>query len=158
MKRKKHSVPFFNFRSIWICVSALIASSPAISADGDIIISRQVQPRAAARVDLVPAADPLLVNAKPGAATGSSLLTRGSAGELSDSDFASVSSGARLTRQLLVSPVAADHATGSASPGRQADAGIGTIGHGSGAVGNVGDLVTRSVQQGLLPLQVMQRQ
>lgn len=158
MKRKKHSACFFYARCVWLCVSALIVSSPVMSADGDIIISRQVQPRAAARIDLVPAADPRLVNTKPGAAAGNGLLTRDSAGELSDSDFASVSSGTRLTQQLLASPMTVDPSTGSAAPGHVADAGIGAVGHGSGAVGNLGGLVTRSVQQGLLPLQVLQRQ
>ena len=79
-------------------------------------------------------------------------------GELNDSEFAAVHSGTQLPSQLLGNqmPLALQP---SADAARQAGvAGHNPVGHsGNGALGNVSGQVNRSVQQGLRPLQILQR-
>lgn len=78
------------------CVLSTSVSLPVLAADdGVIVIQRQVQPYAIGRsrgTDPYPTT----VNANPSAA-----IYRASNGELSDNDFASVSSGTSITRSIM---------------------------------------------------------
>lgn len=130
---------------------------PASAADGDIIISRDVQPRPATRKELAPDPNPRVVNPKPNSVINSGL--RGNRmGELDDSEFAAVTSGTRLTGQLLSNQMPRAHQPPS-DIGRHVGAvGQNPVGNGGGgALGNVEGQVNRSVQQGMRPLQILQR-
>jgi len=130
---------------------------PASAAGGDIIISREVQPRAATRKELVPDPNPHLVNPKPNTVIESG-LQGGRLGELSDSDFAGVTSGTRLPAQLLQAPMRTTHQSTSDIVRHVGGASQTPLGHsGSGALNNIDGQVNRSVQQGLRPLQILHR-
>lgn len=130
---------------------------PATAADGDIIISREVQPRAAARKELVPDPNPQRVNPRPDAVIDNG-LRNGLMDELTDSDFAAVTSGTRLSTRLVQTPVSGT-AQGSLGIARYLDgASKSPLGHsGNGALNDIDGQVNRSVQQGLRPLQILQR-
>ena len=135
-----------------ICVATQLQ---ALAGGGDIIISRDVQPRAATRQELVPDPNPQLVNPN-----NDPLINRAVRGgqapmELSDRDFAGVNTGTSLASgvQIFAQPV--DQPAGNHLPGR---AGLGvtgssSVGGATGAANRVGSDVNRSVQQGLRPLQ-----
>lgn len=139
-----------------LLAGALVAS-PASAANGDIIISREVQPRAATRKELVHDPNPQLVNPKPNAVIHSGLRS-GHIGELDDSDFAAVTSGTRLPQQLLDSQMPRVQQSASDVARHVGSAGHNPVGHsGNGALSNINGQVNRSVQQGLRPLQILQR-
>ncbi|MFT6429110.1 MAG: hypothetical protein ACJAXR_001085 [Halopseudomonas sp.] len=146
------------FIAAFSLLTIVLVALPASAANGDIIISRDVQPRAATRQALVPDPNPQLVNPQPNNAINIGLRENRAVGELNDSEFAAVHSGTQLPSQLLGNqmPLALQP---SADAARQAGvAGHNPVGHsGNGALGNVGGQVNRSVQQGLRPLQILQR-
>ncbi len=131
---------FFNCFA-WVVVCGLQAGVLQ-AADGDVIITREVQPRVATRAALVPDPNPLSVN------PGRSVVD--ATAELGDSDFASVSSGLALPQQLL------GHSLGNhvQTPLQQSVPGLGAS-HSGGAGSGVAAQVNRSVQQGLRPLQML---
>lgn len=148
-----------------VCLTGLIicvaTQLQAHAAGGDIIISREVQPRAAARQELVPDPTPLVANPDRSAQVNSSLRAVGAPIELSDSDFAGISSGRSPGNGLGVLDQPMDRPAGisgrsgvgaaSATPvGRAVGGGVG------GATGRISGQVNRSVQQGLRPLQSLQ--
>ncbi len=139
-------------------LATVLVSQPATAANGDIIISRDVQPRSATRQALMPDPNPQLVNPKPNNAINMGLRGNRAAGELNDSEFAAVHSGTQLTSQLLgnQTPLALQPSVGAAQ--QAGFTGPNPIGHsGNSALGNVNGQVNRSVQQGLRPLQILQR-
>jgi len=144
-----------------LAVIALVAGAslviPAIAAEGDIIISREVQPRAAVRKELAADPNPQLVNPKPNAVIEIGLRGNRAVGELDDNEFAAVITGTRLSTGLLSSQIrVADPAAGSVP--LAVGAGHNVVGHGgSGGLGNIDDRINHSVQQGLRPLQILQR-
>lgn len=119
---------------------ALQASAQA--AEGDVIISREVQPRVATRAALVPDPNPLSVN------PGRSVVD--ATAELADGDFANVSSGLALPQQLLGNSLGHQVQT----PLQQSMPGLGAA-HGGSSGNGVAAQVNRSVQQGLRPLQML---
>ncbi|MGZ0718695.1 hypothetical protein [Pseudomonas palleroniana] len=124
------------------CVLSASTSLPVWAAgDGVIVIQRQVQPYVIGRsrgVDPYPTT----VNANP-----SDQVLRASNSELSDSDIASISSGASITRTIL---------PGGNLPGLGNNAGaIGlgagsAAGHGSGS--SIAGTINGAVSSGLAPL------
>lgn len=145
-----------------VAVIALLAGAaavlPATAADGDIIIGRDVQIRAATRKELVPDPNPQLVNPKPNRVIESGLRGNRLVGELDDSEFAAVSTGTRLTTQLLGSQIPSVNQNPTLSAQHPGVSGHNPVGHsGAGALGNVDSQINRSVQQGLRPLQILQR-
>lgn len=114
------------------------------AADGEVIISREVQPRIATRAPLVPDPNPVTVN------PGRSVVN--ATAELGDSDFASVSSGLALPQQLLGNSLGAQPLS---VPLQQGVPGLGAGHTGGGAGSGVAAQVNRSVQQGLRPLQML---
>jgi len=124
---------------IWILMTVLTGAAQA--GEGDVVISRDVQPRVATVNPIVADPHPRVVN--PGA------IASGVTGELGDSDFAGVSSGLALPQRLLQGSL------GTSIPAASHQ-GIPVLGagHSGGARGNgIADQVNRSVQQGLRPLQ-----
>lgn len=132
-----------------ICV---VSHLPAYGADGDIIISRQVQPRAAVRQELKPDPRPQVANPRRDVLLNKALSSGLAPMELSDTDFAGINSGSRFTEVFSVLP-----AGGVMNPALSAAGakGFNSAGHGGGAAGRAGGQVGRSVQQGLRPLQIL---
>nr|WP_288357544.1 hypothetical protein [uncultured Pseudomonas sp.] len=126
------------------CILALacVLQASVQAADGDVIITRDVQPRVATRAALVPDPNPLSVN------PGRSVVD--TTAELADGDFANVSSGLALPAQLLGNSLG--HQV--QAPLQQSMPGLGASHSGSGGNG-VASQVNRSVQQGLRPLQML---
>lgn len=127
-----------------------------LAADGDIILFRDVQTRAAIRSPVVPDPNPRIINPKPSTHVGEDLQMRSIPGELDDGDFAAVTSGSRLTLQLLAPTVQGAHSGASGLVNHSSVAGTGP-GHAGGALGNIDGQVNRSIEQGLRPLQILQR-
>ncbi|MDX1367829.1 hypothetical protein [Pseudomonas sp.] len=130
----------------WLAILVVAAPLTVIAAeDGDIIISRDVQPRSATRLPTMPDPNPRVSN--PGAAVQSSTH------ELSDADFANMSTGMALSDRIVH-----NHLTGNSSlmgtPSHQSVPGL-NASHGGGATSGVAGQVNRSVQQGLRPLQIL---
>ena len=125
------------------------------AADGDIIISREVQPRSAVRQELVPDPNPQLVNPNRESQINSSLNAGHRAMEISDSEFAGVSSGSSLAHGLHIFSQPPNQSIGVQSPGRGVTgaAGNNTVGRAVGGATRAAGQVNRSVQQGLRPLQ-----
>lgn len=138
-------------------MSVLAVPGQLLAADGDIILTRQVQPRAAVRPPVVPDPNPRVVNPKPSSYVGEGLHMRSVPGELSDSDFAAVTSGTRMTQQLLAPTGQGRHANAPGLVNHASGAGNNPVGHSGGAVGNIDGQVNRSIEQGLRPLQLLQR-
>ncbi|WP_226944855.1 hypothetical protein [Pseudomonas sp. FME51] len=133
-----------------LCIATQL---PVYGADGDIIISRQVQPRAAARQELVPDPNPLVVNPRRDAMLNQALDAGLAPTEMSDRDFAGISSGSRFSNAFSNLPFGAGPANPVPTGGGAA--GLNPAGHGGGVAGNAGGQVSRSIQQGLRPLQML---
>lgn len=134
-----------------ICVATQLQAQ---AAGGDIIIIREVQPRAATRHELVPDPNPQLVNPDHSALINNSIRSGQAPLEISDRDFAGVISGTSLGNGLQIFKQPADP-LGTQMPGR---AGLGISGstaggRATGSTGRIGGDINRSVQQGLRPLQ-----
>lgn len=130
-----------------LCLCSI--APPALAADGDIILSRDVQPRVATRPPLVPDPNPTVVNVAPHQQINRQTQSIEQLGELSDSDFASINSGLSLPNRLL----GTDNPQALPSA-QQHQQGVSSLNHGNGAVSSgIAGQINRSVQQGLRPLQ-----
>lgn len=134
-----------------VCVATQLQAQ---AAGGDIIISRDVQPRAAARQELVPDPNPHLVNPNRSALINNSIRSGQAPTEISESDFAGVTSGVSLGNGLQIFNQPVDQ-LGTQMPVRN---GLGVSGstvggRATGSTGRIGGDINRSVQQGLRPLQ-----
>lgn len=138
-------------------IGVLATPGQLVAADGDILLLRQVQPRAAARPPVVPDPAPRVVNPKPSHYVGENLQMRGMPGELNDADFAAVTSGARITQQILAPLGQVPHSRASDGVNHSSIAGNNPVGHSGGALGKVDGQINRSIEQGLRPLQILQR-
>lgn len=140
----------------WMLGATLVVlmNTPAYADNGFIVLTRDVQPRAATRKELVPDPHPLAVQAG---------LPRNVGAELNDSDFAHVSSGlsvanSALTRQTnnLSTSNSMNHSGGNGVPGLGAAIGGGAVGGtAGGATSGISVRVNGALQTGLRPLQKM---
>ncbi|WP_157719000.1 hypothetical protein [Geopseudomonas guangdongensis] len=121
----------------------------AQAADGEVILTRDVQPRIATRPALVPDPNPLTVQMDRSALVNSSVA----AGELSDGDFSQVSSGQSVMTRALQLPM---HTPGLDGKSAGAAQGMPNIagGHG-GSGGAISGQINKSLQQGLAPLKML---
>ncbi|WP_095108209.1 hypothetical protein [Pseudomonas sp. Irchel 3E20] len=127
------------------CVLSAMYCLPVVAAgDGTIVLTRPVDPIAAGRKPLAPNPNPTTVNANP-----SQQVLRAT-GELSDGDFAGVSSGQRI--QQTVNNTAPTHMPGlnvvtnpNGLPGMGASAG-------SGAGARISGTINRAMETGMRPL------
>lgn len=122
---------------------------PAFSADGIIVITRDVQQRIATRPALAPDPNPRTVNANPSA----TVIRSTNSYELTDADFAGVTSGSSLQQQIIPNGQLPGFSSSSqvsshGLPGMRA-------GSGGGAGGNISNQINRSLQQGLAPLKIL---
>lgn len=143
-----------------ICLTALALCvlTQAQAADGDILISREVQPRAAVRQELLPDPNPQVVNPDHSTQIRHNIGSGLSSVEISDRDFANVTSGTSLGRGLQIfnqpGEQGPDGLRGAGGLGISVGAGGARAG---GATARIGGDVNRSVQQGLRPLQNLGR-
>lgn len=138
---------------IWLVGTALaVLLGGQVRADdyGTIVLTRDVQPRAATRKEMVPDPNPKVVYGSPDAYLAHG-VSGSIGGEISDSEFASINTGMAVTQRLLTGQSAQ-----SATPGNQritsATSGIGGKAGGGSATGGIAGRVNQSVQQGLRPL------
>ena len=111
--------------------------------NGEIVLTRTVQPHAVGNPPMHPDPDPLTANASP------LVQVMGATRELSDGDFASVSSGAAITRSIMP--------TGNTLPGLNTSNGLPGMsnGHGGGSGSSISGTIGNSISQGMRPLSVL---
>ena len=132
-----------------LVLSSLGIALPTFAENGVITLTRDVKPRIATRAPLIPDPNPNTVSANPAEQVKRAVGSF----ELSDQDFARVSSGSGLQRQIMPDGhlPGLDLATQGASqglPGMRA-------GHSGGAGSSIANQVNRSLQQGLAPLKIL---
>ncbi|WP_298182710.1 hypothetical protein [uncultured Pseudomonas sp.] len=129
---------------------AVLLSNPVHADNGLIVLTREVQPRAATRQELAPDPRPLTVQAG---------LPRNAGSELDDSDFAHVNTGLSISNSALTRQTNSLSATNSmAQSGGNGMSGLGAAigGESAGsATGGVSGRVNGAIQTGLRPLQKM---
>ncbi|MFF7064604.1 hypothetical protein [Pseudomonas sp. NPDC008258] len=131
----------------WVLVGCVLGSlSLAAQADnGIIIIKRDVQVRNATIPPLIPDPSPTTVNANPSA------YVLKQTNELSDGDFASISSGAGISNMITQQTNNLGGNLGNQNQLPNLSGGRGTGGSGNG----ISNMVNSSVQRGLAPLQIL---
>jgi hypothetical protein len=151
MKRSTYLLKVFVSCPLLLTLS--IPLTPVFAAGGDIVLSRQVQPRIVTRQAMLPDPNPRVVNPSPNRIIGDTLLG-GTAGnnELNDHEFSGISSGLALPRHL--NNVLFNTPALSNSMPAQSSSGAGAS-QGGGMASSVAGQVNRSVQQGLRPLQII---
>lgn len=126
-------------------LSALLGWCAVVQAagNGEIVLTRTVQPHAVGNPPMHPDPDPLTVNASP------LVQVMSATRELSDGDFASVSSGTGITRSIMP--------TGSTLPGLSTSNGLPGMsnGHGGGSGGTLSGTISNSISQGMRPLSAL---
>jgi len=130
--------------SLLLVGCALGSALPAHADNGIIVITRDVQPRMAIRAPLAPDPYPTTANANP-----SAYVLR-QTNELSDGDFASITSGTGISSLITQQTDNLGGAIGNQTQLTNQAAGRGT-GSGSG----IANMVNSSVQRGLAPLQIL---
>ncbi|WP_422402588.1 hypothetical protein [Pseudomonas sp. GZD-209] len=135
--------------SCLLLVGFTLGASLSLVAQADnglIVITRDVQVRNATRPPVMPDPSPTTANANP-----SAQIIR-QTNELSDGDFASISSGAGISSLInqQTNNIGGNISTQSQLPNLAA-------GRGSGSGSGIGNMVNSSVQRGLAPLQALTR-
>lgn len=142
--------PIFHSAMLAILLSAATGLVlPAQAADGVIIISRDVHPRLVNTPTRIPDPNPRTVNANPS----ETVIRATHSYELTDADFARVTSGSGVQQQILPG----GQLPGFGNPAQGASHGLPTLraGAGGGAGSNVSNQINRSLQQGLAPLKIL---
>ncbi|WP_371262001.1 hypothetical protein [Pseudomonas alkylphenolica] len=119
-------------------------SLPVQAENGIVVITRDVQPRMAIRAPLVPDPSPVTVNTNPSA----HILKQ--TNELSDGDFAGISSGAGISSLVTQQT---NNLGGHISNQTQLPNLAG--GRSTGGGNGISNMVNSSVQKGLAPLQIL---
>lgn len=133
------------FRRLLIgCILGSCLSLPAQADNGIIVITRDVQPRMAIRAPLAPDPNPTTANANPSAY----ILKQ--TNELSDGDFANITSGTGISSLVNQQTNNLGGAIGNQNQLPNMAAGRGT-----GAGNGISNMVNSSVQRGLAPLQIL---
>ncbi|MDZ3992317.1 hypothetical protein [Pseudomonas sp. Teo4] len=133
------------FRRLLVgCVLGSCLSLPAQADNGIIVITRDVQPRMAIRAPLEPDPNPTTANANPSAY----VLKQTS--ELSDGDFANITSGTGIS-----SLVTQQTNNIGGTIGNQTQLPNMAAGRGTGGGNGISNMVNSSVQRGLAPLQIL---
>ena len=126
------------------CALGSSYSLPVQAENGIVVITRDVQPRMATRAPLAPDPHPVTVNTNPSA----HILKQ--TNELSDGDFAGVSSGAGISSLVTqqTNNLGANITNQTQLPNLAG-------GRGSGGGNGISNMVNSSVQKGLAPLQIL---
>ncbi|WP_397453514.1 hypothetical protein [Pseudomonas sp. NA-150] len=126
------------------CVLGSCLSLPTLAADGIIVILRTVQPRNATVQPMVPDPNPTTANANP------SKYILPQTNELSDGDFANVSTGMNVRNSMIPGGTVLN----SINNGQTQTPGM-AAGHSGGANNGIANMVNQNVQQGLGALKVI---
>jgi hypothetical protein len=130
------------------CGAASVPLCPVAQAgDGTIVLQRQVQPRVATRPTDIPDPNPITVNPN----ISDQIVRQTGNAELSDSDFAGVTSGSSLQRHILPGGQLVGMDNGSNQTLNGNSMGASAAGGGAG----ISNSVNRTVQQGLSPLRML---
>jgi hypothetical protein len=129
--------------------AAMGLAMPAQAADGVIVISRDVHPRLINTPTRIPDPNPRTANANPS----ETVIRATHAYELTDADFARVTSGSSVQQQIL--PGGQLPGLGNPAKGTAQGLPIMRAGTGGGAGSNVSNQINRSLQQGLAPLKIL---
>ncbi|WP_448681062.1 hypothetical protein [Pseudomonas nicosulfuronedens] len=130
------------------CGAASVPLCPvALAGDGTIVLQRQVQPRVATRPTDIPDPHPVTVNPN----ISEQVVRQTGNAELSDSDFAGVTSGSSLQRHILPGGQLVGMDNGANQTLNGNGMGAGAAGGGAG----ISSSVNRTVQQGLSPLRML---
>jgi hypothetical protein len=126
------------------CALGTSLSFPVQAENGIIIITRDVQTRNAMRPPLVPDPNPTTVNANPSA----HILKQ--TNELSDGDFAGISSGSGISSMITqqTNNLGANISNQTQLPNLAG-------GRATGSGNGISNMVNSSVQKGLAPLQIL---
>ncbi|QXH54603.1 hypothetical protein [Pseudomonas maumuensis] len=126
------------------CALGSSFSLPAQADNGLVIITRDVQPRIATRAPIVPDPNPVTVNTNPSA----HILKQ--TNELSDGDFANISSGAGINTLITqqTNNIGANIGTQTQLPNIAG-------GRASGSGNGIANMVNSNVQQGLGALKIL---
>ncbi|MGN7738409.1 hypothetical protein ACTJKT_00220 [Pseudomonas sp. 22526] len=131
------------------CAIGSLLSLPLQAADdirdGRIILDRDVQPRSVGRPPLHPDPYPTTVNANPSARV--KQMTSNT--ELSDGDFAGVSSGSTISGSVMPNGVNLQGLNSVTNPNGLTGM---SAGHGGGSGGAISGTINRSLNSGLAPL------
>ena len=128
----------------------------AQAVDGEVILTRDVQPRIATRPALVPDPNPVVVQLDQSPLVNSMVNSGVSVGELGDGDFSQVSSGQSVMMRALQLPVntlSLDSKSASAAQGVPNIAGGNIAGGVSGS--GISNQINKSLQQGWAPLKML---
>lgn len=126
------------------CVLGASMALPVQADNGIIIITRDVQPRMAIRAPLAPDPNPTTANANPSA------YVLKQSNELSDGDFANITSGTGISSLITQQT---DNLGGNISNQNQLP--NLAAGRGTGSGNGISNMVNSSVQRGLAPLQIL---
>ncbi|MBF8753607.1 hypothetical protein [Pseudomonas guariconensis] len=126
------------------CVLGSCLSLPVQADNGIIVITRDVQPRMAIRTPVAPDPNPTTANANPSA----HILRQ--TNELSDGDFANITSGTGIS-----SLITQQTTNLGGSIGNQTQLPNMAAGRGTGGGNSISNMVNSSVQRGLAPLQIL---
>ncbi|MCY1282740.1 hypothetical protein D9M68_255910 [compost metagenome] len=147
-------VRFLRYAALSVATLALaLPVSPAHGEDGNIVISRTLQPRVATRPTMVPDPHPMQVNANTAPQVSQVLLDTG-VRELQDDDFARITSGSAV-QPAVAGGLDGVHNRISEGANTTANLGGNIAGHGGGLGGRIANSVDNSLQRGLAPLQVL---
>ncbi|AIS13108.1 hypothetical protein PUP68_16160 [Pseudomonas chlororaphis] len=131
------------------CAISSLLSLPVQAAgdirDGRIVLDRDVQPHTVGRPPLHPDPYPTTVNANPSARV--KQMTSNT--ELSDGDFAGVSSGSTISSSVMPNGVNLQGLNTVTNPNGMAGM---SAGHGGGSGGAISGTINRSLNSGLAPL------
>lgn len=130
---------------IGCAISSLISLPAHAAGDGKIVLTRDVQPHAVGRPPLHPDPYPTTVNANPSARV--KQMTNNT--ELSDGDFAGVSSGSTISSNVMPNGVNLQGLNTVTNPNGMAGM---SAGHGGGSGGAISGTINRSLNSGLAPL------
>ncbi|EJN40426.1 hypothetical protein D3C76_1102880 [compost metagenome] len=126
------------------CALGASFSVPVQAENGIIVITRDVQPRIATRAPLAPDPYPTTANANPSA------YVLKQTNELSDGDFANITSGTGISSLITqqTNNVGGNISNQTQLPNLAA-------GRGTGSGNGISNMVNSSVQRGLAPLQIL---
>ena len=128
-----------------LLVGCALGSALSAQADnGIIVITRDVQPRMAIRAPMAPDPNPTTANANPSA------YVIKQTNELSDGDFASITSGTGISSLITQQT---NNLGGQIS--NQTQLANQAAGRGTGSGNGIANMVNSSVQRGLAPLQIL---
>ncbi|MFJ4430743.1 hypothetical protein ACIPZG_07210 [Pseudomonas sp. NPDC089395] len=126
------------------CALGASFSVPVQAENGIIVITRDVQPRIATRAPLAPDPYPTTANANPSA------YVLKQTNELSDGDFATITSGTGISSLITQQT---NNVGGNI--GNQTQLPNLAAGRGTGSGNGISNMVNSSVQRGLAPLQIL---